>query len=487
MKPEESRLLIITIIALLLLLSIDAVAKSASAGKGKDVLELDEYLTQVSQQHLGLKAAVQISRSARLHSREGSLVYKPVLVGGAQESADARNNPRSRGDYLSGQNYSIGISEQTPIGLAAKISYNSMGLQAPASPGLMQPASSYGVTWGQIELSLSLFRNLFGSETRAQARAIESAALAKSYLQSFHSKGLLLEAETGYWHLALARELVSVQLEGVARARRIYEWTSRRLKMKLTDQTEMLQASTNLNARELDLQVARDEERAAANAFNSARGIQSDKADEKLADLGPELVARLTVPERKGDRDDVVAADHRAKAEAASSIIAREKNKPTIEIFGTGLFNDPSPPSQTMSAMLPLSARPSSMVGVRLVAPLDVFSSYKAVEGHSGEALAADWIYRRKAFETERAWHDLNAKFRESRTRLKLFTDLEKTQREKADFERDKQQRGRSTMQQVLIFETDYQTSQVGRIRTLAEILMLHAQLKTYGASYESR
>jgi outer membrane protein TolC len=127
------------------------------------------------------------------------------------------------------------------------------------------------------------------------------------------------------------------------------------------------------------------------------------------------------------------------------------------------------------------------MIGLRATIPLDLGTLKRAREGHAAEAQGADWTYQRKAFEEERDWADLTAKFTQAKERLKLAVDLEKVQHEKLTYERDRQQRGRSTLQQVLIYETDFEQAQLGRIRTLADLLQLGAQMKLYGVSYESR
>lgn len=443
-------------------------------------LALSEYLNQVSTKHTGLKAADQTSKAARLYADEGSLLFKPSLIGSAADTADARNNPLASGSYLRSQTYSLGIAEQTNFGLSGKISYNYLGLDMGSTLG-------YTTSYGQIELSQSLLRNWAGGETRAQSTLIEAGALSKSFAQSYAAKAYLLEAETLYWRLALSREMVQMQRDAVERAQKIFDWTNRRVRLQLADRAENLQASTNLQARKLDLRSAQDDERAASQAFNASRGIVSAQVPERLVDLGPGLIASMTVPARSQSRDDVKAAEFQAKASAASALLNREKDKPTLEIYGSTLLTDPATPSTQIASSLPATSRPSTVVGLRLSAPLDFSTTSKAREGYAAEATAADWSYQRKVFEEERDWQDLTAKFSEAKDRLKLYLDLERTQKEKLDYERDRQQRGRSTLQQVLLFETDYEAAQLGRIRTFADLLTLGAQMKLYGVSYESR
>lgn len=449
-------------------------------------LALNEYLTQVTEKHTGHKAADQISKAAKLQAAEGSLLFKPVANGQGVASSEGQANPFDSGAALSSRSYSLGVTQPTNFGLSGTFSYNRNELEANAGP----LSGTYTASWLQLELRQSLLRNWAGAELRRQSEAIEAGALAKSYTQSFVAKQILLEAETNYWRLALARELVAVQKDAVERAERLHDWTSRRVRLQLADRADALNASTNLQARKLDLRSAEDEERASAQAFNSSRGLNSNEVSEKLDELTPDVIVTMKIPARTETRDDVKAAEQQTKAAAANALVSREKNKPTIELFGVLPMTQETNASSVQlaaSANSNVTSRPGTTVGLRLAVPLDFGTQDHVRQGYAAEAAATDQTYRRRVFEEERDWSDLTAKFEQTKERLKLYADLENVQKTKLDYERDRQQRGRSTLQQVLLFEADYEQAQLGRIRTSAELLTLNAQMKLYGVSYESR
>ncbi len=441
-------------------------------------LALEDYLEQVSSKHLGLRAAAQIAHGAKLYSGEASTIYAPTLIGGVNAVSEGRSNPLAPDQHFAMQTYSLGVSQASKVGINGKMTYNYLSV-----PG----SFDYNTGYYQLDVSASLMRNLFGSEIRNQTNLIESGALAKTFAQSFASKSMLLEAEVNYWRLALAREMVSMQKEALARAQKIFDWTTRRVRLQLVDRSETLQATTNLQARRLDLRTSEDEERSARLAFNSSRGSLGDQVGESLAVLNPDLIARMSAPARTTQRDDVRAAEYQARASAASAELGREKNKATLELYGSALLTDPTAPTGALALLMPISARPQSVVGVKFSAPLNLGTLSDARQGYAAEARAADWQYQRKVFEEERDWQDLAARFRDVKERFRLVTELEKTQKEKLDFERERHARGRSTLQQVLFFENDYENAQLGRLKTLAELLTLNAQMKLYGVSYESR
>lgn len=473
----------LTLLSLLLAGQAQAQGSKSTAATAKPALTLSTYLSQVTEKHSGYKAADEIAKAAKGYSTEGLLLFRPSLSASASTTTDGHNNPfETASDRTRSQVANVGLGQQTDFGLSGKLSYNNVAIDSSAY-------GSYKPDWVQLELSQSLLRNWGGNESRATADAMNAGALAKSFSQSYITKSLLLEAESLYWRLALARELVLVQKDAVDRAQKIQDWTLRRVRLQLADRAEGLQSAANLQARRLDLRTAEDEERAASQAFNSSRGINSNVVSEKLVDISAELIAKMNIPARTTKRDDVQAAEFQAKASAASAVLARERNLPTLEIFGSTPVVEPSGvnSSSPLASSLSSTTRPATTIGIRMTAPLDFGTSSRVREGYAVEAQAADLNYQRKVFEEERDWTDLTSKFKQAKERLDLYRSLETTQREKLDYERDRQQRGRSTLQQVLFFETDYEQAQLGRIRTLAEILTLNAQMKLYGVSYESR
>jgi outer membrane protein TolC len=438
-------------------------------------LDLNGYLVQVSNKHLGYKASVQNASAAKSYSGEGSLLLKPSLFGTGSNASDGFSNPFNSPNSETTSTYTLGISEQTNFGLSGKIDFNQSAMNIPTF-------GSVNMDWFQVEFTQSLLRNWGGEEARSQAELIQTTDMAKSFNETYMNKNLLLEAERNYWTLALARETVSVQRDALERAQRIDEWTDRRVRLQLADRSQGLQSSANLQARKLDYRNARDNESTAAIAFNSSRGVVSDQVSEKLVELTPELVASLKIPAHTQKRDDVAAAEFQAKATAANARLNREKDKPTVELFGVAPLTTPPPPSGLLGGVLPLNARPSTTIGLRFTAPLDLGTVNHAREGWAAEAQAADWTYQRKAFEEERDWQSLIIKFQQARARFQLYVDLEKQQKEKLSYERERQKLGKTTLEQVILFEADYEQAEYGRISTLADLVTLNAQMKLYGA-----
>lgn len=470
----RSFLFCLTVVALTLAVSIAPASAAAT-------LPLDSYLETVRTQNEAVRAAETASRAAHLYSSDGQLLTSPQIFGNAQSVSDEKPSPLARYNKMTTDSYSLGIQQQTDFGLSGKLSYTLGNIEySPITPKYMEARPA-------LELTQSLWRNGFGSEIRAQKQSMAAGAEAKSLGEKFRAQSLLLEAEANYWSLALARETVSVQKEALARADRLFEWSSRRSRLGLSDKAEFLQAQANQQARRLELRNAMETEQNAQRAFNRSRGSSETKVVESLQPINNELIERLAPPARTDTRADVRAAEQQKVATEANARASKEKSSPTLDVFGTLAFNGFSH-SQSDSLDQTLSSdRPTTVIGVRFSAPLDFGTVSKSREGWELEKSAADLAYRRKLYEQDRDWAEITQKFDDAKERLKLYVDLEKAQRSKLEYERDRHARGRTTTQQILLYELDLETAQFGRIRTLAEILQLNAQMKLYGVNHESR
>jgi len=182
-----------------------------------------------------------------------------------------------------------------------------------------------------------------------------------------------------------------------------------------------------------------------------------------------------------------LAAQAKAEAAKASAIVSRERNQPMLEIFGTYAFNSRESTKDDALSEGWNGDLPTKMIGLKFSSPLNFGAMGDVQEGYAKQAKAAELQYNRKKFLQEQEWRDLVLKLNETKARLAAIESLEKAQRVKLDFERQRQDRGRTTLFQVLTFETDYLASQNQRIRTLAELLQLVAQMKLYGVTDESR
>ena len=462
-----------------------AKAKPKPAVLATAALPITSFMDQVVKGNDAYKASEMNRKAAEGYSYEAALALSPTFFANAKIDSEGKPSPFPipglTYSSVDTNTYSAGISKLFANGMKTSFSY-----VASDTDYVGLGAAKYFEARPQIEATLPLWRNFWGRETVGTIEAGRLGALAKAEGQDAQAKGVLVDAEAAYWRLALAREALKVSKDSVDRAQAMFDWTNRRVKLALSDRSEHLQSTAQLKARALDYKTAEDDERAARLQFNSARGVSSDKVPESLEILNAELIAKWETPSRTQTRPDIEAARLQAEAAEANAKAAGERSKPTLELFGLYALNTPHRDNQGDALGDSWKReRPSTQYGVRLNMPLDFSATKKAQEGWRAEANASRTMISRKLFEQERDWNEVVARFQLAREKIRLYEELETSQREKLDYERSRQKSGRSTVAQVILFETDYEQTQFARIRSLAEVLSLNANMKLYGVAYD--
>jgi len=454
----------------------------ASAGEKAPAgapLSLDQYLNQVETGNVDVTAAKQASQGAGLRVTEASLLFSPTLDATAQWIHDKRQSPFLAYNQFVNNSVEAGVSEMTPWGLRGRLSYSltQTGYQGLVGfGGASPPVYYYGSP--KIELTLDLWRNFFGAESRAQRDLIEAGALAMKFGQSYAAKASRSAAENSYFQLAAAREFDQVNRDSFGHAQEIYDWNTRRSKLNLNENSDLYQAQANLEAARLAVASGNTSVRTSARSFNQARGIDSDAVPETLVLPDPKTVK---TPERAELRDDVRSAREQQRVASANARLGAERNRATFQLFGSYARNSQQIGESEAFNRSFDGTEPTRAVGVRLSMPLAIVSTSDAREGYGKERIAAEALADRKVFDQEVEWKDLVQRLEEAKDRLTIAEKLADIQKKKAANERAQLKRGRSTTYQSLIFETDFNQAEYQRIKTQSEVLSLLAQMKTFG------
>ena len=453
-----------------------------SKESGAAELSLDRYLEQVESSHEGIKANQTLIAAQADKSKEADLVTSSNFFLTAQNYYDEKYSAQpGRGSKLDSTGLTFGVSKMTDFGLSGKLSYSLSRTNLPDAKPNLVPESKYYDTATTLELNQSLLKNGDGSDIK-NAKTLQLAQSEMNMqMERMKYRVSLAEAEAAYWRLVLARETLKFQRENLKRAETLVAWIGKKVSEKLADSSELIQTQAILELRKLELQVGLDEEKAAMQAFNTARNIDSSVVSETLTRMTSELVAGLKIP-NGGVRPDVSAAEQGARLAKASAELGRDKYKPSLDVFASYAFNghDVEAGKALGQGLTPES--PTRVVGVKLSVPLDNTSIRSAREGYGKEAVAAEYNASRKSFEASREWEELVRRVAEVKNRIKLVDKMEELQRKKLDMERKKQKLGRSVLFQVIQYETDLISAQLNIIRTKGELLSLVARMKIFGA-----
>jgi hypothetical protein len=460
------------------------VASIWSGGAKGAPLSLQQYLEQVRSGNEGMKASAITGEAAADKSEDAKQVYAPTLFGSIQSAVDKKIQmpAAQRGNQTDNISSQLGVSQVTRFGTVGKIYYNTSQTKIHGTSPLYVPEPAWRETAPTIELSHPLWKNANGSDLGKSIDLEQSKAKVTELTETMRRKVSIAEAEGHYWRLVLARESVRVAKENLDRAAKIVEWNRRRVRNELADSADLIHAESLGELREIELRMATDDERAAAHAFNTSRGVASTEVSDELIKITPELLDSLQVPGKSRDREDLQAMLEAEKMSGLGADLQSGKYDPTLDVYALGTLNgrDSSSWSKANSESFK-GKHPTYVIGLKFSKPLGGESLSRARSGFAKDREAAALAASRKRFENDREWNDLQRKLEESKSKLDLTRKIEQTQSRKLAAERERQARGRSTMFQVMQCETDFAAAQLNVIRNKAEILGIMARMKTFG------
>lgn len=466
-------------------LILASIMTAISTAHGANKLSLQDYLEQVRGSNSAVKGARLQGEGGILEAQSASVIQLPYLFANYTNFDDRSEqaNPTFSGNRTKGNQYTIGLSNNTPIGLNAKYSYNVAYTEIQNASAI--PVPNFYTAYNKLELQQQLWKNGFGSEVRAQATALGSSKLVRAYSNKHTELALHAETENSYWRLAFARRSLEVQREMLTRAGRLLEWARNRVKLQLGDKADLLQAQANYDLRRLDMINLREMEKNAALAFNMMRNREGDIVPEELEI--PSLDQTIKVVGKQNglsaNRYDVQAAEQQMKAAVASSQLDREKLKPSVDLFGNISWSGRDANRGLALEEAKSSKRSNVAFGVNLSIPLAVPQALNAMKGNSLTQEGAAISFDQKKIEADTELTQLKNSLNETLGKLELIQSLERIQKEKYENENQRLLRGRTTTYQALIFEQDYSNTQLSRLRIQNDALQLVARMNLFRTS----
>ncbi|MCX7978276.1 MAG: TolC family protein [Bdellovibrionaceae bacterium] len=425
-------------------------------------LEFDTYFNQVKEYDPGLKASEALRESVVLTQSAADQLTDLHLFSQINSVDDRRPtaNPSFQGGRTRFDSWSLGIRQQTSFGLSWTLSQNLQTTRIFDAASLGVPVPEYSDSYPRLELGIPLWRNFWGSETREiQEQAVQSSKAQKieadiSYIQK------IIEIEGAFDRLATYQETFEFQKESLERARKILAWSRSRLQRGLADEAEVYGAQAALAARELELIQGRENLAEAMRIFNRFRGHPEDSDPGRLKPRKLDLSQLVLHPSEGKKRLDFLAQNQSASVREAASRASKQSNLPKLDL---GLI------LQSQSRSAPDAPEPIRAywernkdyfaINLKFSMPLDQFKTEKIRNGYEFASKAASLTKRDLENRANQTWSQTVSTGRQLYEQLKIVEDLEKIQKLKADHERDRYSRGRSTGFQVLSYEQDYLNS----------------------------
>ncbi len=454
----------------------------------------ENYLKQVREGNLLVRSALTGADSAGKLIEEQKLLTSPWAYSGFQHGVDTSPtvDAIAQIDTRIFDEFTFGVEQKTDIGLSARVYYDiqyydlegihplviNLGFGLPVSLNLVTTPKYYSNKFA-AEVKLDLLRNGFGSEVRSTKKALAAKHEAAYFEKMYQAKQVLLQAETAYWELALAREAVKIHEQLLSRAEKLDKWMQGRIDLNLQDQSDINQSRSEVQFRKLELRGALDAEKSAARAFNYLRGLDSEKVEAALVLPGKNDFQQEIRPADPEKRLDYRALLRNLEAAKASAALKKEVLSPELSLGASASLNAAD---AVFSSAWNNSFKADKYIygaGLNFRVPLD-FPSGVLEKAYEDEYRSLELYCEAKRLELRTEWAELNRKLLDIRERLVLAEELERLQKNKADAERDRLSKGNSVTAQVLMFEQDWSKSQLGVLEIKKGILGIIAKLKLF-------
>jgi outer membrane protein TolC len=464
---------------LLLLLFL---ASQAPAQGRLPILSLQDYLRQVQSQSPSARAAVELVKAYELRMVEADSITSPEIYAEAGASDDQSEKlVPFMGRRTEGHGWTLGLRKQFVTGTSADLRYDSMWANITGAAGIPQP--NYWENKATLEVSQALWRNGFGSRTRAEIDLKQAESRQRLMQAKFNLKDLMLQAENTYWALVSYNQMIALQEENVARSKKMRDLMKNKAGLRLVDDVEYLQTQASLETRELELQTSLDERANLIRQFNMLRGSGAEAVTESLSEFPEKELLAKHVRGRRMSREDFEVLRSQAEMARAQARAGRSQVRPQLDLVGSFSANGMNPKSSDAYDEVARNEHESWRVGVRFSAALDfgliggMYRSYKA------QQRAATDMGNAADFNLERTYNNLAIQHADAQRRLAKAVSLENLQTNLVKRERQRLLNGRTTTFQFITMEQGLAAAQIQKVKSQLGLVQVHNVLKTFEES----
>ncbi|OGS19519.1 MAG: hypothetical protein A3J83_02680 [Elusimicrobia bacterium RIFOXYA2_FULL_40_6] len=456
----------------------------------QNVLTLESYLKNVNSGNPSLKAANMSIESAGNKVLEMDMVYSPFVSANYTWMDDKSGS--GFGSSLDTKqmllnSWTLGINKKWYTGSTLSFGYTNsdsdIKLNSPFSFG---PYSLTNFKATDIKpflrLEQSLLRDFMSRQTNASINKSKAQARSGQYMLLYSVQQGIFKARMTYMSLSLSREIINFRKEELARAEEILKWNENRVKLDLADKGDYLQAQALHKMRELNLQIAVEDEKSACRDFNEMLGKPGDVVGETVQPLSDLITCCENISELKfsGDRADVLSAKASFESAEFAKVETLYRSYPEITASGMMSLHGLAFSQSDAFTQITDADKPTYTLGLNLIVPLDVSTLKKVRKGYDVDYEASKENLNKAKISADKDWNKLSQTWQNVKDRLALAQDIKKIQTDRLENERTKFSRGRTTMFSLMSAENDLDDATINVFRLMLEELSIQAQVEFY-------
>ena len=468
------------------------VSPAARPCSAQGLLTLDGYIAQVDANNAEVKSADLSIDATGKKILELDLTYSPYFSGSVNcvdDKSGVSFGSTLPVDTMEALSLDLGLVKKFATGSSVTFGYSDSAakfdLMYPTSLLANTPAvssfSGYEIK-PFVKVEQSLLKDIGEGLTVSGINKAKAAARAGQYLQLFRKQQIQLGARRSYLALSLAREVVEFRKSSLARAEEILKWNEKKLSMDLADKSDLLQSQAAYKLRQLNLQMAVEDEINACRDFNELRNGTQDTVDEqleKLPDLG-KYYLNISTLTRSGRRADVLSAEELYSSAVFAEREAKYRSGPELSAFGYASLHGLALDSSDAFGQVADAEKPTYTVGLNFSAPFDLSTIKKVNSGYALDVNSAEQALREAELSESNDWNKLLKDWNNVKIRLNSAMEIRDIQNERVAAEKEKFGRGRTTTFELLAAQNDLDDSILSVYRLVLEEFLVFSQTELY-------
>jgi outer membrane protein TolC len=457
----------------------------------QDILTLKNFLSEVEKKNHELISASFAIEAMGKKMKELDMAYSPFASLDASYIID--KSGAGFGSTLPTKEMRAGtldaaVSQKWPSGsnLSAGLTANaaSFDLYYPTrilSSDLLSNFAGYELK-PFIRFDQSLLKDLFNGQTQSGINKTKSAIKAAQYMQLFAKQQIVLKAKAAYLSFSLAKEVVQFRQTSLERSKKLLDWTEKRYKVDLADKSDYLQAQAAYKLRQLNLQMAAEDEVKACSDFNELTGsncASSEYTLEKVSDL-TQVYGLTDKLKRNGKRADTYAANENYASSSFAQKEAFRRSGAEVGVYGMVALHGLELSLSEAFKQLYNAEKPMFVFGINYTTTLDFSKVFETRKGYELDMHSAFESLNKTEVSADNDWEELTRNWENVKSRLALAQDIKDIQEKRVNAEQEKFQRGRTTTNNVLNAENDLDDASLNVYRLTMEELLTAAQAELY-------
>lgn len=442
-------------------------------------MTLDQYLDVVKKQNDLFKSLDASTEASDAKMDSGDLELAPIFNLGYSIATD-KSLPSSVADKRQDSQWTAGLAKKFSSGTLVKLSGQTDEFK---NDGAYNSNYSQYSTGGLgVSLTQSLWKDFFGAGTRARHRREIAQNKAELLQLEIQKRQFLIDAESAFWNYLVAIEYRDLKKENFDRARKIDQWTSRRVSNGISDRSDLMNAKALSSSSELQLANAESDLKSQELIIRQNLNLPASEPTPKFEGnfkISRNLFEQLN-KEKNVIRLDAQAQYLAAKAKELAAEEVRDRLRPDLTF--TGAYNTSSYDSTYSGMMNNISQtdRPKTYLGINFIYTFDTDAKTSTLKSAEKDALAAKYAANRALQQGRDNWVDLNNKYNLAKNNISLLEKVSTYQRERAKSEQDKLSKGRTTTLNVVQAENDSAEAEQNYLKAKAALRQLEASSQLF-------